>query len=50
MTKLPLNFCMHGLTIIIGQLGLVWLTNGRTGRKHVNKIISRTKQALIDQR
>ena len=26
---------------MIGQLGLVLLTNGKTGRKHVNKLISR---------
>ena len=30
---------------MIGQLGLVWLTNKKTGRKHVNKLISR--QLLI---
>ena len=34
--KFPLQFCINGLTIMIGQLGLVWLTNRKTGRKNVN--------------
>ena len=32
---------MHDLTIMIGQLGLVYLTNRKTRRKDVNKRISR---------
>ena len=28
-TKLPLQFCMNGLTIMIAQLGLVGLPLGR---------------------
>ena len=40
-TKLPLQFCVNSLVTIIGQLGLVWLTNKKTKRKHVNKLISR---------
>ena len=40
-TKLPLQFCINGLTIIIGPLRLVQLTKRKTGRKHVNKLISR---------
>ena len=32
---------MNGLKIIIGQLGLVLLTNRETGGKDVNKQISR---------
>ena len=40
-TKLPLQFCMNGLAIIIGQLGLVQMTNRKTGRKDVNKRFSR---------
>ena len=32
---------MNGLTIIIGQLKLVYLTNRKTKRKDVNKRISR---------
>ena len=38
-TKVKVNL-MNGLTIMIGQLGLVWLTNNK-GKKHVNKQISR---------
>ena len=40
-TKLPLKFCMNGLVIVIGQLGLAQLTNRKRGRKDVNKRISR---------
>ena len=40
-TKLPLQFCMNGFTIILSQLALVSLTNRNTGRKHVNKLIRR---------
>ena len=36
---------MNGLTIMIGQLGLVWLTYRKTSIKHANKLISR--QLLI---
>ena len=32
---------MNELIIMIGQLGLYWLTNGKTGREHLNKLISR---------
>ena len=39
--KLPLHFCMNVLIIMIGQLGIVWLTTRKTGRKHVNKLTSR---------
>ena len=39
-TKLSLKFSMNGLTIFIGQLELVQLTNRKTGRKVVNKQIS----------
>ena len=41
---------MNCLTIRIGQLGLVQLTNRKMGRKHVNKQISRqfvTKLSII---
>ena len=30
---------MNELTIMIGQLGLDLLTKGKTGRKHINKLI-----------
>ena len=33
---------MNGLTIMIDELGLVKLTNRKTKRKDVNKLISRT--------
>ena len=46
-TKLILYFCMNGLTIMIGQLGLVQLTNRKTRRKHVNKLISRPLLTLF---
>ena len=36
--KLPLQFCMNGITIMICQLGLIQLANGK---KDVNKRISR---------
>ena len=32
--KIPLQFGINSLTIMIGQLGLVWLTNRKKGRKH----------------
>ena len=40
-TKLPIQYCMNGITIIIGQLGIVHLANRKTGRNHVNNQISR---------
>ena len=40
-TKLALQFCMFGLTIMIEQLELVKLTDRKTGRKHENKRIIR---------
>ena len=39
--KLPLQYCMKCLTIMSGQSELFQLTNRKTGRKHVNKLISR---------
>ena len=48
-TKLPPpHFCMNGLTIMIGQLELVWLNNRKTGRKHVHKLISRRLLIFIN--
>ena len=55
--KLPIQICMNGLTIMIGQLGLVWLTLSKTGRKYVSLftcfllvfLLFNTKQALIGQ-
>jgi len=38
-TILPLTFCMNGLTIMIGQLGLVLLINRNIGREDTNKQI-----------
>ena len=35
------QFCVKGLRFMIGQLVLILLTNKKTGRKHVNKLISR---------
>ena len=39
--NLPLQFCKNGLIFMIGQLRLVWLTNRKIGRKHVNQLINR---------
>ena len=37
--ELLLQICKNGIPIMIGQLGLVQLTNRKTGRKHVtNKL------------
>ena len=36
---------MNSLTIMIGQLGLVWVTNRKTGNKLVNILVS--KRLLI---
>ena len=41
MTKLPLQFYMNGPTIMIGQLGLIQLTNWKIGSKNVHKQINR---------
>ena len=40
-TKLPLQFCINSLTIMIGKLWLVELTNSKTRKKNVNKQYSR---------
>ena len=45
-TKLPLQFCMNDLTIIIRQLVLSLVDNMKTRRKDVNKVISRTIYAF----
>ena len=38
--KITMQIYVNGLKIIIGQLGIVELTNRKTGRKNVNKLIS----------
>ena len=38
---------MNSLKIMIGQLGLVRLTNRKTGRRHVNKRISRRSMIIF---
>ena len=48
-TNLPLQFCMNSLAIIISQLGLVQLTNRKTRRKDINKLISRQLLIFINK-
>ena len=35
----PPKFCMNGLTIMIGPLGLIYLNKGKMGIKQVNKLL-----------
>ena len=46
-TNLPHQFMLNGLTFMIGQLGLVQLTNMKTERKDVIKPILLTNGLLI---
>ena len=47
-TKLPLQFCMNGLTIMIGQLGLLWLANRKRRKKHVKNQLADNYWYLIN--
>ena len=49
MTKLLVQLCIKGLTIRVGHLGLVELTTRKTGRKDVNKLISRPTLTFFNQ-
>ena len=47
-SKLPLQFCRNGFKIIIGQLGLVLLTNRETeGKDETNKLVDQQNKITV---